>query len=596
MSTNYINNDTTSTHAITRRTFLLGAAALLAPNPALAAETPAQARYANVPASFVAKRIRVHIVKPIEVPYQDAIAIELVAADGSKRFVLIDGGVGPTTGLPHDGYTNRYSKNSPYSQIGIVSSYEHMMGYLCSIGVADGNVAFYLGSHPHFDHMGASAEIIQAFRPPVFYTPEYSDDFLRPSTSEFVNYDGEVLSGQNLEDCQYNYDRAIAAAQAAGTEIVTSIDGAEDATFTFGGVRFTIVNWDHNYRELAMDKRCGSPNYFSWGLLVEGCGRRMFFGADITYYDGTEQRLAQWIGEVDLFKMNHHGFAGSNCDSLIGALNPKIAVHTSREAAFYYNPKLADLISGIRLFSTHDCNVHGFDAVVVTLSESELSCNLDSSVTGRQEHGYQLLFADGRFAEPGWHEYAGGHYYCTGLNEYGCSVFSKGLQTIEDKLYCINENGRAITGWWQDPDDGRWYYFEPSGAGAKRWVYGNGTPFLIENGKVVVGWIPYGGNWYYLHEDYRWARSELLELEGKTYGFDASGKAIANGWLILDGAYYHFDGSGRLERDTWISYGGHWYYLGSDGAVVTDGEASYEGKTYWMGPNGRVVKEVTQAD
>ena len=597
------NSTQISQRTITRRTFLLGAAALLSPNPAFAAEVLAQPRFGNVPDGFVATTMKVHFLPPTLDAFfmQDIIVVELLDACGDKRFVLVDGGFGPKSdGRDHDGYVSHWTYG--FETAKVEATYQHMMNYLYGLGVAPGNVLFYLGTHAHADHMGAAAEIIEAFRPAAVFTPEYDDSYLKPDSTYFTNRDGELVNGSNLYDNQRNFDAALAAAESVGASIVTSIGSWEDARFEACGCAFTLLGWDTDYRSRTGDDRCCDANDFCWGLLIEGCGRKVFLGADINNALGSEARIAEWFRStygdacIDLMKLCHHGFYGSNSDNLMSALNPRIAVHTSGQAYFYTTMGFVNAMKrGMRIFSTKDCRVHDMEAIVVTLSESDLSCNLDGSVTGRQEHGYQLLFADGRFVHgAGWYEYAGGRYYCTGLNEYGCSVFSKGFQTIEDALYCFNENGRAITGWWQDPDDDRWYYFESNGAGANRWVYGNGTPFRTENGNVVVGWVPYGGKWYYLHEDYRWARSELLELEGKTYGFDAAGKAIANGWLILNGAYYHFDGSGCLERDTWICYGGCWYYLGSDGRVVTNGEASYEGKRYWMGSNGRVVKQIMQ--
>ena len=357
---------------------------------------------------------------------------------------------------------------------------------------------------------------------------------------------------------------------------MTSIDSADDASFEIGGILFTIVNWEHDYRDRIGDDRYDSPNYFSWGLLVEGCGRRIFLGADINNYskgnhESVEQKLVPWIGHVDLFKMCHHGFTGSNCVALMTALSPQIAIHTSRTADFYASCSMVYALgSSMQIYSTYDCNVHGLDAIVVTLSESGLSCNLDGTVTGRVECGYNILFQSGRCVDQtGWIHYGGRHYYCSEINQYGASLFPLGFTTIGGARYSFSENGYALTGWHKIGQT--YYFFEADGAGANRMVYYNGTPYYIQDGELKTGWVSYGGHWYYMHSDYTWARNELLELEGDTYGFNDSGQAVANSWLMIGTAYYHFDSQGHLERNTWIFYDGSWYYLGADGAVVTNG-------------------------
>ena len=61
-------------------------------------------------------------------------------------------------------------------------------------------------------------------------------------------------------------------------------------------------------------------------------------------------------------------------------------------------------------------------------------------------------------------------------------------------------------GWWQDPANGTWYFFD-------------------EQGYMQTGWIDWNGNRYYC----------------------TAGGAMAVGEYTIDGAQYRFDATGALQ-------------------------------------------------
>ena len=69
------------------------------------------------------------------------------------------------------------------------------------IGVTQDNLDFYIGTHPHSDHIGSASQIIHAFHPKTIYTPVYDDSYITDSSA--------------LWDNRFVDDRLIAAAEWA---------------------------------------------------------------------------------------------------------------------------------------------------------------------------------------------------------------------------------------------------------------------------------------------------------------------------------------------------------------------------------------------
>ena len=106
-------------------------------------------------------------------------------------FAMIDGAEG--VGAP-DGTDPRYPKRE-----GIVDASfgdtDWVLGYMANHGVTSSNLAFYLGTHAHSDHIDNADEIIREFRPKVILSPEYSDEW--------------ITDKSRLWDNQWIYDKMI---------------------------------------------------------------------------------------------------------------------------------------------------------------------------------------------------------------------------------------------------------------------------------------------------------------------------------------------------------------------------------------------------
>lgn len=130
------------------------------------------------------------LVRIYVMPFADGDAI-IVECD--NHFGVVDSG--EDSSYP-DGSDARYPLRD-----GVVIGGGHeveMIAYMKSIGVTQDNLDFYIGTHPHSDHVGSASEIIHAFHPKTIYLPVYDDEMITVSAW--------------LWDNQYVYDRFVEAA------------------------------------------------------------------------------------------------------------------------------------------------------------------------------------------------------------------------------------------------------------------------------------------------------------------------------------------------------------------------------------------------
>jgi choline binding protein E len=89
-------------------------------------------------------------------------------------FGMIDGGEG--VGAPN-GSDPRYPKR-PGITAAERGDTDWVLGYMAEHGVTSSNLAFYLGTHAHSDHIDNADDIIKKFHPKVILSPEYSDKWI----------------------------------------------------------------------------------------------------------------------------------------------------------------------------------------------------------------------------------------------------------------------------------------------------------------------------------------------------------------------------------------------------------------------------------
>ena len=583
--------------------------------PALASPPTAYADQSQTEAASAGTHI--HIL-----PFAGTDAIVL---ESNGRFGIVDSG--EDSDYP-DGSDPRYPLRP-----GIVKGSgveDAVVAYLKNLGVNSGNLEFYLGTHPHSDHIGSADEIIREFRPQRVYLAEYQDSFISDEA--------------RLWDNQYVYDRAIAAAKETGAILIQNLDpnapvepapnpveaqsdltavgdapqadvlDAEGVMERFGvdptdqddpynsellpeeGIAVTRSVDPNLIHEHAPDpSTTGSPfftlgdmnieivnygddykfnpvpdaNYFSWGVKVKAGGSTAFLAGDINNYDGDEDRLSGMIGHVDLLKLAHHGLSGSNTPSYLTALSPTYAVQTGNSSNLpEYAIKTLDRL-GVRYFTAPEASANGYGAVVATFARDGLHLNVmeDAATYHAFNHDPRLvLYYQGLKQAYQGWKKLGGSWYW-----FANSAAATQNSWIKQggTWYWLTDSGAMATG-WAKAADGKWYYFEGSGAmRSGGWMKQGGTWYYLSgSGAMQTGWLSKGGSWYWLDPD--------------------SG-AMATGWeRASDGKWYYFEGSGAMQSSRWLKQGTAWYYLSGSGAMQT-GWLLTGGAWYWMDPESGMM-------
>ena len=534
-------------------------------------------------------------------------------------FAMIDGAEG--IGAP-DGKDPRYPLRSGVVP-GWVGDTDWVLGYMSKHGVTSSNLAFYLGTHAHSDHIDNADEIIRKFRPKVIFSPEYSDKWI-------TNPDG-------LWDNQWVYDHMVDAAKWAqktyGAQFVQKVDGY-NTHVQLGDMDVQLIPFDPN--ETYKVTGTTDANLMGWGAKVSAFGRSAFLAADLmdteadwSKHNGFEARVAQVVGKVDMLKAGHHGLRSSNFPPFMEALDPTAIIQTGSES-FTPDNLTEKVIHGDVLWAPmSEVGSAGVASVIATFSSAGISYSDFSAASWGHEYGQESprawWFNGGRpAATTGWWKGASGSwYYFAGkpsaeastwvydggqwywMDYSGAMVSSElvdtgkglyyldsaghpsgnGWMQIKGKWYYLHD-GRAHNCWLYDGGswywlDGRagdmatgwtsvqgsWYYMRSSGAMVTGWLDGGGTwYYLSASGAMVTGWLYDHGSWYYFGSEGMMALGWFSD--GSAVYYAAPSGAMATGWLYSNGSWYYLSSSGARATG-WVLDGGAWYYLSYDGRMVT---------------------------
>lgn len=176
--------------------------------------------------------------------------------------------------------------------------------YLNSLGIT--YLDFIVCSHYHADHLGGLDEVINTFTASkigVIY--DRGSNAPLPTTAAFNEY--------------------VAAANATGKRYKIQLGQIIDLG---GGVTMKCVATDGyviNYGRVP--NATSSENNLSIGWLLNYNSFQYFTGGDLggesTYYADNETPLAPQVGDVDAFKINHHGSQYSTNQTFVNTLKPE---------------------------------------------------------------------------------------------------------------------------------------------------------------------------------------------------------------------------------------------------------------------------------
>ena len=196
-----------------------------------------------------------------------------VLSSGSSDAILVESGGwygiidgGEDADLP-DGSDPRYPARTGIA-VAAASTTDWLLQYLDDQGVNDTNVAFYLGTHAHSDHIANADDIIYKYRPKAILSPEYSDEWITDDNS--------------LWDNQYVYDRLVTAANWAvdsyGATFIQRVDGY-NTHIALGGADIQMIPFDAD--EYYKTRGTTDANLMGWGTKVTANGHTAFLAADL---------------------------------------------------------------------------------------------------------------------------------------------------------------------------------------------------------------------------------------------------------------------------------------------------------------------------
>ena len=538
-------------------------------------------------------------------------AADAILLESRGVFAMIDGGEG--VGAP-DGSDPRYPWRDGIEGAAKGDT-DWVLGYMRRNGVTSSNLAFYLGTHAHSDHIDNADDIIYAFHPQAILTPEYSDAW--------------ITDKSRLWDNQWCYDNMMTAARwaasAYGATIIQHVND-DDTHIQLGDmdVQLIPVDPDENYKKVGVR----DANLIAYTAKVNAFGHSAYLAADLEARGGYEDRIAPIVGHVDLLKAGHHGMASSNFPPFMETLSPSMIVQTGPK---WFTPdSLTDsVIHGDTSWApTLDLwSAGSIPAIVATFTSSGISYNDLSAASWGHEYGgvtprawwfkgarpsattgwwqgrsgYWYYFAGKPSAEASTWVYDGGQWYwmdATGAMASGWIHDGKswyyldsaghpagnGWSLIGSSWYYLS-GGRVATGWLYDA--GSWYYLNAAtGAMATGWVQVDGQwYFLRSSGAMVTGWMNGGGPWYYLTGSGAMATGWFQD--GTTWYYSSSSGAMMTGWLNGGSSWYYLSGSGAMATG-WILDHGAWYYMDEAGAMVT-GTQEIDGRSSTFSSSGRWV-------
>ena len=526
-------------------------------------------------------------------------------ADGNPIFGMIDSG--EDWDYP-DGSDPRYPLRS-----GIVTddgNDEEVVNYLRKLGVNKDNFLFYIGTHPHSDHIGTADTVIREFQPQTLYLMPYDDSYIDTSQTDV-----------HLWDNQYVYDQTLEAAAEMGIQVVQDIND-QNSRLSLGDFQLQIVNYDPSYQS----QKTYDANWFCLGVIAQANGKTAFLTSDLCDDDGDLTRIVQeypQVADLEVLEANHHGNFDSMTDSFVEATSPEVLVipgafSNVKSSRINLLGEIGSRVFALPTFTSQE-------AIVVEFGGSNVTTSADGSFRIYTDHDGRLrAYSDGLWCE-GLFEQDGVLYYAkengilaanediqdesTGLiyhaDSSGRLKVIEGWITQDGKKYYVGEDGEFRKGWLEI--SGNRYYMDPeTGEMRNGWVQDGGQWYLLDetDGKMLKGWQKVGIDWYYLNTDngvmlsncwlrdpdtgfVYWLRSWggrayslTTKLDGYTVSFDSEGKVSQGSWIRYNGSWGYVTG-GRLTTG-WIKDGIDWYYFNEDGTMKANELCTVDGDIYYF--------------
>ena len=197
-----------------------------------------------------------------------------------------------------------------------------------------GEVAAFILSHPHADHIGGAASVIR--RMPVGFV-----------------WDGGYAQASSV------YESVLDAARERGVAWRPARPGA---AMDIDGVRLTVLSPDSAEIAAAPD-----ANAASVVVMAEYRGVKILLTGDAER--DVEARLAARLGadlRADVLKVGHHGSATSTTAPLLEAVSPRLALVSVGAGNRYGHPS-PDVLEALRSHGSHVLRTDDVGTIVVSI-------------------------------------------------------------------------------------------------------------------------------------------------------------------------------------------------------------------------------------
>lgn len=535
----------------------------------------------------------------------EGVLLESVDADGNRIFGMVDSG--EDWDYP-DGSDPRYPLRS-----GIITDKgydEKVVEYLRSMGVNENNFYFYIGSHPHSDHIGTADTVIREFKPQTLYLMPYEDSYIDTSNGDTA-----------LWDNQYVYDQTIEAAEETGINIVQDIN-AQNSKISLGSFQIQIVNYDPSYQT----QKNRDANDFCLGVIASANQHTAFLTGDMCNVDGDMTRTVNEypiLQNTAVYEANHHGLSDSDVGKIASMIHPQYLIQpgsftnlTTSWLAMLEN-------EGTKVFAVSSFTDQ--TSIVVDFTGQQVTSSVDGAFRIYKDRDGKLRAYDDGRQYSGFFENNGAKYYAgkEGIIAVNQEVYDEN----ENIFYHADEEGRLTpVGGWVEEDGNKYYlnadgtrkkgwakiagatyYFDPgTGVMMTGWVQDSSGWYLLdsETGVMQTGWCTDGSNRFYLDPEtgvmqkncwikdeetgiVYWLRewgavaySQTLKIDGYSISFDSQGKTAGGAWAKKEGKWSYLQNG--IMQTGWQKIGIDWYYFNQDGSMKSDELFQVDGNLYYF--------------
>ena len=265
---------------------------------------------------------------------------------------------------------------------GVRNKCDRPVSYLQQLGVTQ--IDYHIASHYHADHIGCTTEVLQEF-------PLMKDAIDRGGSYSSLTYEKYVMAVGNKR-------------KTATTGMIVELDSAFPKPVRIEIVALNgsgIATTNENDLSLVAHVRYGEFDVEIGGDLS---------GYETGSYEDIESPVARAVGEIEVYKVHHHGSRYSSNDTWLAVTNPVIGIISTGDGNRYGHPTDDCLerlhAADVKTYWTERGNgaepVPGFDVIggniIVQVEPSSSGFTVTHS--GAQVDKYLLHEASGVLSEP----------------------------------------------------------------------------------------------------------------------------------------------------------------------------------------------------